>query len=70
MKKLIIFFYLTTISAVSQEIVVDSMKIENLEEVLVSSVRVKNNMPIAYNNISKEEISNRNLGQDLPILQS
>ena len=68
MKKLIIFFYLTTISAVSQEIVVDSMKIENLEEVLVSSVRVKNNMPIAYNNISKEEISNRNLGQDLPIL--
>ena len=68
MKKLIIFFYLTTISAVSQEIVVDSMKIENLEEVLVSSVRVKNNIPIAYNNISKKEISNRNLGQDLPIL--
>ncbi len=44
------------------------MKIENLEEVLVLSVRVKNNIPIAYNNISKKEISNRNLGQDLPIL--
>jgi len=68
MKKLIIFFYLITISAISQEIAIDSMKIENLEEVLVSSVRVKNNIPMAYNNISKEEISKRNLGQDLPIL--
>ncbi len=68
MKKLIICFYLITLSGLSQEIAVDSMKIENLEEVLVSSVRVKNNIPIAYNNISKKEISNRNLGQDLPIL--
>ncbi len=68
MKKLITCFYLITLSALSQEIAIDSMKIENLEEVLVSSVRVKNNIPIAYNNISKKEISNRNLGQDLPIL--
>jgi iron complex outermembrane receptor protein len=68
MKKLIIFFYLFTLSGFSQKIAIDSMKIENLEEVLVSSVRVKNNIPIAYNNISKKEISNRNLGQDLPIL--
>ena len=56
MKKLIIFFYLFTLSGFSQKIAIDSMKIENLEEVLVSSVRVKNNIPIAYNNISKKEI--------------
>ncbi len=51
MKKLIICFYLITLSGLSQEIAIDSMKIENLEEVLVSSVRVKNNIPIAYNNV-------------------
>ena len=39
-----------------------------LEEVLVSAVRVKANAPITHSNLSKKEISKRNLGQDIPIL--
>ncbi|MGM0635376.1 MAG: TonB-dependent receptor [Bacteroidota bacterium] len=41
---------------------------ESLEEVLVQSVRVKADSPITHSNISKEEIRERNLGQDIPIL--
>jgi len=58
--------YSITLSA--QESVIDSLEIQNLEEVIVSSVRVKENIPIAFNNVSKDEISKRNLGQDIPIL--
>ena len=39
-----------------------------LEEVLVSAVRVKANSPVTHSNLSKKEISKRNLGQDIPIL--
>ncbi len=39
-----------------------------LEEVLVSAVRVKSNSPVTHSNLSKKEISKRNLGQDIPIL--
>jgi iron complex outermembrane receptor protein len=39
-----------------------------LEEVLVSAVRVKANAPVTHSNLSKKEISKRNLGQDIPIL--
>jgi len=57
-----------SISISAQESVIDSLEIQNLEEVIVSSIRVKENIPIAFNNVSKEEISKRNLGQDIPIL--
>ena len=39
-----------------------------LEEVLVSAVRVKANVPVTHSNLSKKEIAKRNLGQDIPIL--
>jgi iron complex outermembrane receptor protein len=57
-----------SVSLSAQESVLDSLEVQNLEEVIVSSVRVKDNIPIAFNNVSKEEISKRNLGQDIPIL--
>lgn len=41
---------------------------EILDEVLVKAVRVDADSPITYSNISKEEIEDRNLGQDIPIL--
>ena len=68
MKRFILFFYLIGFSSFSQSSIVDSTAVQKLEEVVVSSVRIKNNIPVAYNNISKYEISKRNLGQDLPIL--
>jgi iron complex outermembrane receptor protein len=39
-----------------------------LEEVLVSAVRVNAEVPVTFSNLSKKEISKRNLGQDIPIL--
>jgi len=68
MKKFVFVLLAFSISLSAQESVVDSLEIQNLEEVIVSSIRVKENIPIAFNNISKEEISKRNLGQDIPIL--
>ena len=68
MKNLFLLLLIFSFSLNAQETFTDSTRVQNLEEVVVSSVRVKDNMPMAFNNISKKEISKRNLGQDLPIL--
>ena len=68
MKKIVFVLFAFSLSLSAQESVLDSLEVQNLEEVIVSSVRVKDNIPIAFNNVSKEEISKRNLGQDIPIL--
>jgi len=68
MKKFVFVLLAFSLSLSAQESVLDSLEVQNLEEVIVSSVRVKENIPIAFNNVSKEEISKRNLGQDIPIL--
>ena len=68
MKKFVFVLFAFSLSLSAQKSVLDSLEVQNLEEVIVSSVRVKDNIPIAFNNISKEEISKRNLGQDIPIL--
>lgn len=41
-----------------------------LEEVLVKAVRVNADSPITHSNISKESLSKRNLGQDIPVLMN
>jgi iron complex outermembrane receptor protein len=43
---------------------------EVLDEVFLSSVRVTELSPITYSNLSNEEIEDRNLGQDIPVLMS
>ena len=68
MKNLFLLLLIFSFSLNAQETFTDSTRVQNLEEVVVSSVRVKDNMPMAFNNISKKEIDKRNLGQDLPIL--
>ena len=68
MKKILFVLLAFSTALSAQESVLDSLEVQNLEEVIVSSVRVKDNIPIAFNNVSKEEISKRNLGQDIPIL--
>ena len=52
----------------SQETIVDSTKVEKLEEVIVRSVRVTADSPITHSNLEKEELEKRNLGQDIPYL--
>lgn len=41
-----------------------------LEEVLVRAVRVDADSPITHSNMSKEDLAERNLGQDLPIMMN
>ncbi|MCF6347569.1 MAG: TonB-dependent receptor [Flavobacteriaceae bacterium] len=48
----------------------DTTKIKKLEEVIVKAVRVSATSPITHSNISKKELSKRNLGQDIPILMN
>ncbi len=38
------------------------------EEVIVAATRAKNNTPTAFSTISSEELTSRNLGQDIPYL--
>jgi len=52
----------------NQNIPNDSTKVEILDEVLVKSVRVEADSPITHSNVTKEDLENRNLGQDIPIL--
>ena len=56
MKKFVFVLLAFSLSLSAQESVLDSLEVQNLEEVIVSSVRVKDNIPIAFNNVSKEEI--------------
>jgi iron complex outermembrane receptor protein len=46
----------------------DSVKVEKLDVVLVTAVRVNADSPITHSNLDKEALEKRNLGQDLPIL--
>tara|TARA_R110002012_G_scaffold6531_1_gene30516 strand:+ start:9956 stop:12109 length:2154 start_codon:yes stop_codon:yes gene_type:complete len=57
---------LAGITASAQEkTVVDTTKVESLDEVLVRSVRVKADSPITHSNLTKKQIAERNLGQDI-----
>ena len=48
----------------------DTTKVNQLDEVLVSAVRVTTKTPISFSNLDKQEIKFRNLGQDIPILMN
>ncbi|NND51692.1 MAG: TonB-dependent receptor [Flavobacteriaceae bacterium] len=52
----------------SQDKPQDSTKVEKLDTVLVTAVRVTADSPITHSNLEKKDIEKRNLGQDLPIL--
>ena len=69
MKNLLFYsLFISTFSLFSQETKQDTTRLQNLEEVIVSSIRVNQNAPIAFTNVSKDELGKKNLGQDLPIL--
>lgn len=66
--KFIFFVSLISLQTFSQQKQQDSIKANELEEVLVSAVRITTKTPITFSNVSKKEIAPRNLGQDIPIL--
>ena len=41
-----------------------------LDEVLVQAIRVTKEFPITFSNLDREELSSRNLGQDVPVLMN
>ena len=47
MKKFVFVLFAFSISLSAQESVLDSLEVQNLEEVIVSSIRVKENIPSA-----------------------
>lgn len=48
----------------------DSLRVINLNEVEVISTRATGNTPVAFTNVSKEQLKKVNVGQDLPYLLS
>lgn len=48
----------------------DSLRIVNLQEVEVISTRATATTPVAFTNVSKEQLKKQNFGQDLPYLLS
>jgi len=54
----------------SQEKPKDTTKVSQLDEVLVSAVRVTAKTPVSFSNLNKKEIKYRNLGQDIPVLMN
>jgi len=64
-----VLFLLSSIGSFSQTLK-DSTKVNELDEVLVSAIRVTSKTPVSFSNLSKEEIKSRNLGQDIPILMN
>lgn len=64
----ILFSFLYSLSSFSQE--QDSTKVNKLDDVLVSAVRVTTKTPVTFSNMDKKEIKFRNLGQDIPVLMN
>ncbi len=63
-------FLLFSLATLAQEKPKDTTRVNQLEEVLVSAIRVTSKTPVSFSNLSKKEIQNRNLGQDIPILMN
>jgi iron complex outermembrane receptor protein len=70
LRLLSIFFFLISFSAFSQEKSKDSTKINELDAVLISAIRIDSKTPVTFTNLNKKEFKTRNLGQDIPILMN
>lgn len=61
---------MATLSVCAQTHEKDSLRAINLQEVEIISTRATGTTPVAFTNISKEELKKQNFGQDLPYLLS
>ena len=69
-RQLSILFFLFSLLTFSQEKQQDTTKVNQLDEILVSAIRVTTKTPISFSNLTKKEIAPRNLGQDIPVLMN
>ncbi len=70
MKKILFFLllFLSVVMVAQEKSTKDTINL--LDEVVVKAVRVNSESPVTFSNLTKEEISKRNLGQDIPILMN
>ena len=70
MKRILLAVFFISNILYSQEKIIDTVQgtKQNLDEVIVKGIRAKFSSPISYSNIYIENLKNKNLGQDLPIL--
>lgn len=54
----------------AQKVKQDSLQVKQLEEIVISGTRAGVTTPVTYQNVSKQEVEKRNLGQDLPYMLS
>lgn len=61
-----------TMASQAQEQQLDSLEGKKvvLDEVFVSAIRVTNETPVTFSNLTREQIKPRNLGQDIPVLMN
>ena len=57
-----------TAQEISQKKEQDTTKVEVLDEVVLTTVRVAHDAPVTHSNVDKADLETRNLGQDLPVL--
>ncbi|WP_298221358.1 TonB-dependent receptor [Flavobacterium sp.] len=69
-KLLVATFLFSGTTFVNAQQLADTTKVNALEEVLVSAVRVTKKTPVTFSNLSKSEIKSRNLGQDIPVIMN
>ncbi len=64
--------FVLTMASQAQEQQTDTLEGKKvvLDEVFVSAIRVTNQTPVTFSNLTKEQIKPRNLGQDIPILMN
>ncbi|WP_432672113.1 TonB-dependent receptor [Flavobacterium sp. SM2513] len=68
-KRLFLYsFSLLSFYNYAQNVPQDSTKVNELDEVMVKAVRANDKTPMPFSNLSKEELRERNLGQDIPML--
>lgn len=69
-KKRLFFYSLSLFSLYNyaQNVPQDSTKVNELDAVMVKAVRANDKTPMSFSNLSKKELRERNLGQDIPML--
>lgn len=68
MKKVFLFIHLIAFFAAFSQVEQEKDTINQLDEVIIQATRAQKNDPFTKTDISKAEIEERNLGQDIPVL--
>lgn len=66
----LLIFLGNQLKAQNQQNIKDTLTSDQLDEILIASVRVTDKTPVSFSNLTKKEISKRNLGQDIPVLMN